>query len=379
MARSKRRDVAVGAVFAIALVVVAVTVMAVGEESMLFTRTTRFQAVFPVTSGLSVGSPVKMSGVQIGTVLGIRLPTDPGELGIEVALGVDPQYSERVREDSRAALVVLQYLTGEKAVSISPGTPGHAPLEPGETIQLEESTELLQQVGVVSNNLAEITVSLKNLLGALERGEGLIGQMIHDPEWGKDGLEALRSSFENFEALTADLRDGKGLAGRLLQDDEFAGHLDDLGRAIQSFAGLMEGIDPQSGALGEMLREDGAGQQMMLDLRDTAATLKKVAGELEDGEGLLGRVLNDPEFSDNVAQDLAAILHNTAEITDKINRGEGALGALVNDPALVESLEDVISGVNDSKFARWLLRHYQKKGIKTQTAAAGGADPEGEP
>jgi len=32
-------------------------------------------------------------------------------------------------------------------------------------------------------------------------------------------------------------------------------------------------------------------------------------------------------------------------------------------------------GVNDSKFARWLLRRYQRKGIETQdeTAAADGA------
>ena len=26
--------------------------------------------------------------------------------------------------------------------------------------------------------------------------------------------------------------------------------------------------------------------------------------------------------------------------------------------------KDVITGVNDSKFARWMLRHYQKKGIE---------------
>ena len=30
-------------------------------------------------------------------------------------------------------------------------------------------------------------------------------------------------------------------------------------------------------------------------------------------------------------------------------------------------LEDVVAGVNDSKFARWLTRHYHKKGIKAET------------
>jgi hypothetical protein len=30
-------------------------------------------------------------------------------------------------------------------------------------------------------------------------------------------------------------------------------------------------------------------------------------------------------------------------------------------------MEDVVAGTNDSKFARWLIRHYQKKGIKLDT------------
>ena len=193
------------------------------------------------------------------------------------------------------------------------------------------------------------------------------------------GLEALRLSFENLAELTDGLREGRGLAGRVLRDDELAGRLDDLGRAIEAFAGLVGQIDLDAGALGEMLREDGAGQQAMLDLRDAAGSMKRLAGELESEDGLLGRVLHDAEYSEQVADDLARILSNAAEITEKINRGEGALGALINDPALAESLEDVLSGVHDSKFARWLLRHYQKKGIKTQSALEDGADPEGEP
>ena len=33
-------------------------------------------------------------------------------------------------------------------------------------------------------------------------------------------------------------------------------------------------------------------------------------------------------------------------------------------------MEEIVAGTNDSKFARWLMRHYQKKGIE-----AGGAAP----
>ena len=77
----------------------------------------------------------------------------------------------------------------------------------------------------------------------------------------------------------------------------------------------------------------------------------------------MGRLLADPEYSAALADNLEATLRNVAEITDKINRGEGSLGALINDRELYDGAEDVVAGANDSKFARWLLRRYRKKGI----------------
>jgi len=379
MAKKRGQDLAVGAVFALALIVVGMTVMAVGEETRLFSRKTPFVVRFPNTEGLAVGSPVKMDGVQVGTVLAIRLPTDPGQAGIEVTLGVDDAYAQRVRDDSLARLEVLQYLTGEKAVAITPGSAEHPALPGGSTIALEQSTELLEQVGVVSQNLAEITVSLKNVLGALERGEGLVGQMINDPEFGKEGLEALKGSFQNLQAITESVLEGKGVVGRLVGDDSFADKLDSLGEALDGIAALVASVDLDKGAVGELFREVGDAQLAMHDLRETAASLRRVSAGLEGRDSVLGRFLNDPQYADSITTDFQSILHNAAEITDKINRGEGTLGALVNDRTMHDGLEDVIAGVNDSKFARWLLRHYQKNGIKSESSEAGGQDEEGEP
>jgi hypothetical protein len=76
--------------------------------------------------------------------------------------------------------------------------------------------------------------------------------------------------------------------------------------------------------------------------------------------------LNDTEYSDALARDLQATLRHTADITGKISSGEGTLGALVNERVLHDGAEDVLAGVNDSKFARWLTRRYRKKGIEAQ-------------
>ena len=375
MPRRPSQEVTVGALFALGLVIFALAVMVVGGESGLWFEQTRYSVVFPHASGLLVGAPVRMSGVEIGTVSAIDLPTDPEESGIEVQIGIDPVYAERVREDSRAALRLLQILTNEKYVEIVPGSVDNPTLPDGSRIPTLKEIGVVERGEAIAESLGEIMVSLKNILGPIERGEGLLGQIVHDPEFGKKGLESLRGTLENMNTLTGDLAAGKGALGRLLYDEKLAARMDQLGQAIEDLSTLARALSSGEGAVGELLAADGAGHQAVLDLRDSAASLKRITARLEDQEGLLGRLLHDAEFSGAMADDLQAALQDLAEIMAKINAGEGALGALVNERGLYDGAEDLFSGVNDSKFARWLTRHYRKKGIEAQEQTQKETDP----
>jgi phospholipid/cholesterol/gamma-HCH transport system substrate-binding protein len=190
--------------------------------------------------------------------------------------------------------------------------------------------------------------------------------MITDPEFGQDGLAALRGSLENLQMLTDDLLKGKGFVGRLLYDEEFSDKVDTLSDALDSLAAVLASVNLNEGGVGALLEEGGAGEQAIEDLRVAAASLRRVAERLDSEEGLLGRMLNDTEYSEGLAQDLRRIVSNLAEISEKINRGDGTVGALINDRAVADGLEDVVAGLSDSKFARWLVRRYQKKGIELQ-------------
>jgi phospholipid/cholesterol/gamma-HCH transport system substrate-binding protein len=128
----------------------------------------------------------------------------------------------------------------------------------------------------------------------------------------------------------------------------------------------MEAVGRKEGAIGALLEEGGPGEQAVNELRDTAASLRRTVEKLESRDNLLGRMLNDREYSERVASDLEELLRNLREITGKINRGEGTVGALVNDRAVYDGIEDIVVGVNDSDFARWLTRRYRKKGIVVQ-------------
>ncbi len=367
MAKRPGRDLMVGSTGALALLVLGLAVMSVGEQSAFLSSTTDYMVRFPTSDGLLVGSPVKLAGVQIGSVTGIHMPTDAEATGVNVMVGVRERYGERLREGSTAALRYLQFLSGEKYVDVTAGDPALPVLAPGTEIPVLMEKEFFEQGAHIAENLTEITLSLSRILAPLEKGEGLLGEMIHDPEFGKEGLARLHGTLVNLEDISGQLKSGQGFLGRLVSDREFAGRIDDLSATLQALAGFVEKLERQDGALGPLLEEGGAGEQAILSMKDAAASLAEIAAKLRQPEGLVGRLINDTEYSEALATDLASTLHNLSEITRKINEGEGTLGLLLNEATLYDGMEDIAAGVNDSKFARWLTRHYQKKGIKIRT------------
>jgi phospholipid/cholesterol/gamma-HCH transport system substrate-binding protein len=188
--------------------------------------------------------------------------------------------------------------------------------------------------------------------------------MLQDPEFGKEGLASLKAALKNVEVLTDRLKEGEGFAGRLFFDPAMASKADELTKVISDLSAITGALNRKEGALGDLLEKDGSSEKALEDFKLAAASLRRTAEAFESTDGLIGRLLHDKEFSTQVATNLRETMQNLAEISRKVNSGQGSLGALVNERTLHDGLEDVVTGVNDSRFARWLLRHYQKKGIK---------------
>jgi phospholipid/cholesterol/gamma-HCH transport system substrate-binding protein len=364
MSRSTSREATVGAFLALALIVLAVGIMAVGGESRLFSRKVQYRVVFPATDGLIEGSPVKMGGVQVGTVTHLKLPTDPGAQGVEVSLGVQRSYASRVRQGSEATQKFLQYLSGEKYVALTPGDPNEPAIPEGELIPASKGSRLFEQSEDIADNLNAITISLKEILEPMQRGEGLLGEIIKNPEFGKEGMAKIEATFDNIREISQSIRDGHGVVGRLLTDDALAARLDELGAAVKDLSVVLESVAKGEGGLGSLTKKGGDAEVAIADLKEASGSLKRIAARLESTEGLFGKIVNDDAYSNQIAANLKDAAANLAAITKKINEGKGTLGILINDRTLYDSAEDVIAGVNDSKFANWMLRHYQKKGIQ---------------
>jgi phospholipid/cholesterol/gamma-HCH transport system substrate-binding protein len=361
------KEISVGAFVSIGILFFGLAVMAISKEQRLFSRKVKYWSQFDNTSGLAEGSPVRLVGVQIGTVSEIEFPKDIRESKIKVVFTVDRAYANRIRAGTQASLKSLTYLSQDKYIELTPGDPDKPTLaangfiEPG----LSVWEETMQQSQSIADDVKEITASLRDLLVAINRGGGIVQEMIHNPEFGRQGVSNLEGSLAAMRRTLDGVSSGKGLAGALLTDEGFSKkQIENIDGALSHLRSAMERLDGQEGMVADLTRPDGRGAQAMEDLRAAAASLRGTATTLKEGRGLIARLVNDEVYADSLLKKLDRAAGHAESILRKVNTGQGTLGGIVNDPEVYEGLKDVVAGLQKSRVGKGLIRHYGKKGAK---------------
>lgn len=349
-----RREVKVGAFVLAGLCVVALVVFLIGEERRAFSTKQAFHAVFLDVQGLRRGSPVRMGGVDIGSVSEVSYAENPKDSRIFVHMSVVESEARRIRADS-VATIEGKGLLGDKMIVVTVGSPTQPQLKEGSEIRsrtAEELTAVMARLGQISaqvekvvNNLERTTDSLADrqlhddlktgvgsltrILGSLERQEGYVGKLLSDP------AEARRvsQSMQNLERVTAQLeqttRSVNQILGRVQSGPGLAHELvygEDSGRAVSQFGGAAE---------------------------ELAVTLKGI----REGKGLARGLLFGDEGSDKLAADLSVVGDDLKQIVADLRAGKGTLGALLVDPSVYEDLKLVLGNVQRNKALRALVRY----------------------
>ncbi len=193
MRDESKRNLRVGLLVIAALLLVALTILMVGNRRQLFILHTRYSTSFVNVTGLEQGSPVKLNGVTVGFIENIELPAGAQQPRIEIRFTLDSRYTERVRADSRVSIRSMGLL-GDKHLEITSGSPEAERILEGGIVPGRDPAELSQFVstgGDLLQNLISISVSLKTILGRIEAGEGLLGELTRSPESGSHLSENL--------------------------------------------------------------------------------------------------------------------------------------------------------------------------------------------
>ena len=142
--RGPRLEFAVGAFLLLALASLLVLALASSNGKFGFGQSTYpLKARFTNLGQLRPNAPVKIGGVNIGTVADIQL--DPVKLDAVVTLAIDSRYKDLPSDTS--ASILTGGLLGESYVGLQPGGDVE-PLKPGEEIAFTTpAVDLIQMVG----------------------------------------------------------------------------------------------------------------------------------------------------------------------------------------------------------------------------------------
>lgn len=372
---TKDKTIRVGVLVTGALIILMVFLFFIGSEQKIFARKNEYEVRLENVTGLTQGNPVRMSGVTIGNIRDIKLPQDPKQKQVEILLMIDRKYGERVRGDSRVRLKKLGLLTGDTYIDVTPGTPRFPALEPGSIIASQKGTDveaLITSGEDLMENLVQISYSLKNILGRVDRGEGLIGELTSQSETRQRLTDTFLTTLNKTNAALTHMESGRGVVGKLLYDDAYAERLTTslagAAESMQSLTGNIQSSFQRGDGLVPALMNDAEAKtrvyELIENLRTTSANLATFSGSMQTGEGLVPRLMNDRAYGETALNEFSTLVRQLNEVVGKINTGQGTAGKLISDPSMYESINDILIGINESKLLRWLIRSRQQSGIE---------------
>jgi phospholipid/cholesterol/gamma-HCH transport system substrate-binding protein len=311
-------ELRVGLVVIASLAILAATVLYIGGGGGTpWARKYTVRALMSDVNGLKPGAPVRLGGVEVGTVSSVELA--PGAEGmVEVALRLDRRVQGRVTTTSRAALGSLGLL-GEKAIDVAPG-PGGAPLEDGAYLSAADEDPFKGLMADASDS----TAHLKRILSRLDAGEGLFGKALRDEELYTRMVDV---SIRLQNVLTR-LESSRGPLGRLVNDDEMSRR---MAASVRSLEAVASRVERGEGTLGALANDPG----MARELKSLTASLSAVADQLKQGKGTAGHLLQDEALYEK----LDRISTRLDQAVTKLDEGQGTAGRLLNDAQLYENLD----------------------------------------
>ena len=195
----------------VGLLLLVAAVYVIGSQKNLFNPTFRVKTIFKNVSGLKIGSNVRFSGINIGTVDFIQIETDTS---VKVEVIIQKEVQKFIRKDSRAS-IGSEGLMGDKILIITPGSSEEQQAVENDFLISEapiDMDEIMASVKVSAENLEIITDQMAAITYNINHGNGAISKLIKDDRFANSinntmsNLEAgSKSMSENMEAAKSNI------------------------------------------------------------------------------------------------------------------------------------------------------------------------------
>lgn len=300
-----------------AVIIAAATIFLVTGGKGFFWQRYSLKTRFANVAGLKPGSPVRLAGVELGSVTSVDLIGEQ----VDVTFEVNKDFRNRITSESRATLGSVSLL-GESAIDITPSSRGTPVPEWGYVSQGKTAAQLSDVTDQASQGINELT----GLIHDVRAGKGTVGKLMTD-----DQLYAeLHAFVVSANDLAAGLRRGNGTIGKLLKDPKSADALEASLKNIQDVTGR---IAAGQGSLGKLLNDDA----FATSLSGATANLRELTDKINNGEGTVGRLMTDRALYDRIND----ATNRLDELVTRLNDGQGTAGQLLKDQRLYENMNKV--------------------------------------
>jgi len=289
-------QVKAGIFILVAILLFGAGVLMMGDKTKMFIQKGTLSVIMPDVAGLKIGAPVWLAGVDVGLVTDIHFETPEKNNEITVTLQIDRNALKKIGSDSRV-IIKTRGLMGEKYVDITPSQKySGSPPEKiyGETVARLD--DVMQKAGASFDRL-------NSILEKIDRGEGTLGKLTTDKRL-YDNLAALSLELKE---LADSVNSGKGSMGKLIRSDEPYNRVISI---LDRVDATLSDIQSKDGTFGRLVRDRelyDKGLALVSRADGAVKSFEDVAARLHSKEGSAGKLLTDREAYDKLVKMIESI------------------------------------------------------------------------
>ena len=326
----------VGLTVVFASLTLALLLFLMSGTSGLFSHRITLVSFFDNAGGLRPGAPVRLNGVDIGNVVGMRIVPDKDKqlTPVEVVMKVSTKYSFNLRRDSVTSLDTAGVL-GEIYLDIDSSQAIGPVAQNGDVLPTHVHPDFNEVVRSSQSTLQNMDALLKRadrILAFAESGKGSLGKLIYDPTL----YDRFSQTVTEFNGIVDEIAKGKGSLGQLINSNDA---YDKVIATLDRLNAVVDDLQQGKGTAGKFLKDPS----LYNNANDTVANLKKVSDDISAGKGTLGKLAKDEEL----AKKLDTTLTKLAALTSELEAGQGTAGKLFKDDTLYNNANKIMTETSD--------------------------------
>lgn len=327
----KWSELKVGLTVLAASIVLAILILLMSNTSGIFTKKILLRSYFDNAGGLSVGAPVRLQGVDIGNVTGIRVVAAPDKrlTPVEVTMKVSTKYRDNLRSDSMTALATAGVL-GETYIDINSALARGPEAKDGDVLATRDTPDIQDVVRASQGTLQNMDALLKRLdriVAFIESGQGSIGKVIYDPSL----YNRINSTVTELQGAVNQVTAGNGTLGKLFYNDDLYRKAN---ATVDKINAMIDEVNAGKGTAGKLLKDP----TLYDNANASIANVKQLTDDMNAGKAALGTLAKDQEFANKLKDTVAKL----SDLTDRMDAGEGTVGKLMKDPAVFDNTNHML-------------------------------------